>query len=220
MVVWRAGQEPHRAPAVAQCDGVRALVIGSAGDEVDGFTALFGSLLAGPAAGLARSGAGSTPRACVRATGNDSPPLPTCGPVAGEQQGACQGACRHRRQLWPARFVASAEHPHPQPRPHCRYRRLKIRHERRDDIHQAFLHLGCILICWGPLQQWSCWALLVGRPLSRSAERRPGSEPYHNAVSGICLWASVWPKLEAQSVSSNTASWVPFLLAMYNVQGE
>ena len=29
-----------------------------------------------------------------------------------------------------------------------RFRRLKIRHERRDDIHQAFLDLGCALICW------------------------------------------------------------------------
>jgi len=29
-----------------------------------------------------------------------------------------------------------------------RFRRLKVRYERRDDIHQAFLHLGCIFICW------------------------------------------------------------------------
>jgi transposase len=28
-----------------------------------------------------------------------------------------------------------------------RYRRLSVRYERRDDIHQAFLHLGCSLIC-------------------------------------------------------------------------
>jgi hypothetical protein len=27
------------------------------------------------------------------------------------------------------------------------YRRLSIRYERRDDIHEAFLHLGCSLIC-------------------------------------------------------------------------
>jgi hypothetical protein len=27
------------------------------------------------------------------------------------------------------------------------YRRLTIRYERRDDIHEAFLHLGCSLIC-------------------------------------------------------------------------
>lgn len=37
-----------------------------------------------------------------------------------------------------------------------RYRRLKIRYERRDDVHQAFLHLGCILICWSFLQQGFC----------------------------------------------------------------
>jgi len=29
-----------------------------------------------------------------------------------------------------------------------RYRRLKVRYERRDDTHQAFLDLGCALICW------------------------------------------------------------------------
>ena len=28
-----------------------------------------------------------------------------------------------------------------------RYRRLSMRYERRDDIHEAFLHLGCSLIC-------------------------------------------------------------------------
>src|SRR5689334_23055756 len=29
-----------------------------------------------------------------------------------------------------------------------RFRRLTIRYERREDIHEAFLQLGCILICW------------------------------------------------------------------------
>ncbi len=29
-----------------------------------------------------------------------------------------------------------------------RFRRLKVRYERRADIHQAFLELGCALICW------------------------------------------------------------------------
>jgi IS5 family transposase len=29
-----------------------------------------------------------------------------------------------------------------------RFRRLKVRYERRSDIHLAFLHLGCALICW------------------------------------------------------------------------
>jgi transposase len=29
-----------------------------------------------------------------------------------------------------------------------RFRRLAIRYERRIDIHEAFLRLGCILICW------------------------------------------------------------------------
>ena len=33
------------------------------------------------------------------------------------------------------------------------YRRLRIRYERRDDIHQALLDLGCALICWNFIQQ-------------------------------------------------------------------
>ncbi len=37
-----------------------------------------------------------------------------------------------------------------------RYRRLKIRYERRVDIHLAFLHIGCALICWKFIQTWFC----------------------------------------------------------------
>ena len=33
-----------------------------------------------------------------------------------------------------------------------RFRRLKVRYERRADIHQAFLNLGCALICWKRVQ--------------------------------------------------------------------
>jgi transposase len=35
------------------------------------------------------------------------------------------------------------------------YRRLRLRYEKRPDIHQAFLTLGCLLICWNRLQ-WFC----------------------------------------------------------------
>ncbi len=35
-----------------------------------------------------------------------------------------------------------------------RYRRLKVRYERRADIHQAFLDLGCALICWSYVQRF------------------------------------------------------------------
>jgi transposase len=35
-----------------------------------------------------------------------------------------------------------------------RNRRLKVRYERRDDIHQAFLDLGCALICWRYVQRF------------------------------------------------------------------
>jgi IS5 family transposase len=37
-----------------------------------------------------------------------------------------------------------------------RFRRLKVRYERRADIHQAFLSLGCSLICWQALQKQLC----------------------------------------------------------------
>jgi len=33
------------------------------------------------------------------------------------------------------------------------FRRLRVRYERRDDIHEAFLMLGCILICHRCLQE-------------------------------------------------------------------
>jgi IS5 family transposase len=34
-----------------------------------------------------------------------------------------------------------------------RYRWLKVRYERRADVHQAFLELGCALICWSYVQR-------------------------------------------------------------------
>jgi IS5 family transposase len=37
-----------------------------------------------------------------------------------------------------------------------RYRQLKIRSERRADIHLAFLSIGCALICWKFIQTWFC----------------------------------------------------------------
>ncbi len=35
-----------------------------------------------------------------------------------------------------------------------RYRRLKVRYERRADIHQAFLDLEYALICWRYVQRF------------------------------------------------------------------
>ncbi len=34
------------------------------------------------------------------------------------------------------------------------FRRLRVRYEKRDDIHQAFLNLGCALICSGKVQRF------------------------------------------------------------------
>lgn len=33
-------------------------------------------------------------------------------------------------------------------------RRLRVRYEKRDDIHQAFLIIGCFLICWRRITQF------------------------------------------------------------------
>ena len=35
-----------------------------------------------------------------------------------------------------------------------RFRRLTIRHERRADIHQAFVTLGCVLICLNQISRF------------------------------------------------------------------
>ena len=37
-----------------------------------------------------------------------------------------------------------------------RYRRLKVRYERREDIHLAFLQIGCALICWKTINKGFC----------------------------------------------------------------
>lgn len=36
------------------------------------------------------------------------------------------------------------------------FRRLKVRHEQRADIHQTCVYLGCALMCWNALQHESC----------------------------------------------------------------
>jgi hypothetical protein len=33
------------------------------------------------------------------------------------------------------------------------FRRLRVRYDKRADIHEAFLSLGCALICWRSLQK-------------------------------------------------------------------
>jgi len=36
------------------------------------------------------------------------------------------------------------------------FRRLRVRYEKRSDIHEAFLSLGCGIICWKQLQGRIC----------------------------------------------------------------
>jgi transposase len=33
------------------------------------------------------------------------------------------------------------------------FRRLRVRYDKRADIHEAFLSLGCALICWQSLRK-------------------------------------------------------------------
>ena len=43
------------------------------------------------------------------------------------------------------------------------FRRLRLRYEKRPDMHLAFLALACILICWKFLQGSPRW--LPGKPV-------------------------------------------------------
>jgi transposase len=36
------------------------------------------------------------------------------------------------------------------------FRRLRVRYERRADMHEAFMTLGCVIICWRTLQNGFC----------------------------------------------------------------
>jgi transposase len=36
------------------------------------------------------------------------------------------------------------------------FRRLRIRYERRSDIHESFMTIGCCLICWRFLENGFC----------------------------------------------------------------
>jgi transposase len=33
------------------------------------------------------------------------------------------------------------------------FQRLRVRYEKRADMHQAFMHLACALICWKNLEE-------------------------------------------------------------------
>jgi transposase len=43
------------------------------------------------------------------------------------------------------------------------FRRLRVRYERRADIHEAFLSLGCVLICWRSLKRY--YGLIAGQTI-------------------------------------------------------
>ena len=39
------------------------------------------------------------------------------------------------------------------------FRRLRVRYEKRADIHEAFLALACALLCWNALERHGTWAM-------------------------------------------------------------
>jgi hypothetical protein len=72
---------------------------------------------------------------------------PIAGPCAAAAAGAAQRAPRQRLGGHARRVVErTIAWPH-------RFRRLRVRFERREDIHEAFLSLAEALICWNALQR-------------------------------------------------------------------
>ncbi|GHA44495.1 hypothetical protein GCM10010329_78960 [Streptomyces spiroverticillatus] len=57
------------------------------------------------------------------------------------------------------------------------FRRLRIRWEIRDDIHEAFLTLGCALICWRRLNAPRCIQAEAAVAGSESRDPAPGGTP-------------------------------------------
>jgi len=64
--------------------------------------------------------------------------------VGHERDVAAVAELGQRRDVGGDAVIRGAGHEH---RP-----RLRVRDERRDDIHQALLDLGCIRVCWHLLQ--------------------------------------------------------------------
>ncbi len=61
----------------------------------------------------------------------------------GEEKKDATGRKRHKARRWVVERTIAWLHQH---------RRLRVRYERRADIHEAFLMIGCCLICFKQLQ--------------------------------------------------------------------
>jgi len=61
----------------------------------------------------------------------------------GEEKLDTNGKKRHPARRWVVERTLAWLH---------RYRRLSVRDERYPSVHQAFLTLGCVLICWNYLK--------------------------------------------------------------------
>src|SRR5262245_55565240 len=80
------------------------------------------------------------------------------------------------------------------------FRRLRVRYEKRADIHEAFLSLGCALICWRALRR------KLGNPLKPSPRCifRTGVRliAFGAAPPASCVWPFPW-----ELGSARTRSW-------------
>jgi len=65
--------------------------------------------------------------------------IPTLIARRGVEHGSGLGVLR-----WPVERTISWLH---------HFKRLRVRYDRRDDIHEAFMDLGCCMICWRRLKQ-------------------------------------------------------------------
>ena len=45
------------------------------------------------------------------------------------------------------------------------FRRLRVRYDKRGDIHEAFLSLGCAMSCWQSLRETLRWTTVIGTNL-------------------------------------------------------
>ena len=96
-----------------------------------------------------------------------------------------------------------------------RYRRLVIRYERRADIQEAFVHLGCALICLNILERRRFLGRLsplsLGvRPLGRSENPGvPGSIPGRELGCSCSLDART-RTVTAERLFSTSQKWTVF----------
>jgi Transposase DDE domain len=72
------------------------------------------------------------------------------------------------------------------------FRRLPVRYEKRADVHEAFLSLGCALICWQPLRRtWRIRSERRRQANSHEHADRYGDRP---AITVVLNWPALLKK--------------------------